>query len=210
MTLDSTWALVVIDMQNDFLHRDGYYAQREGEVAPTNAAGMRSSTLPGVVENVCRLVRLARTRNFPVAFVQAVYDRRFDVTPPGLRRDPQRVDYPCRPNTWGVEFVAPIAQLIEAPDAAPQCVVEKHTYDAFHETELHHFLERANVTDVAFCGTETQVCVLASAAHATFLGYLSYIIEDAVWSMNSVSAAAALDIFRDAYGETLRSDTLGA
>ena len=207
----TNWALAVVDMQNDFLHGDGYYARREHEHAPGAGAGMRSATLPTVVSKVCQAVGTAREWGRPVAFVRAVYDRRFSVIPPGLRRDPGRVDYPCRPNTWGAEFVEPIAAVVDAaPADAKQAVIDKHTYDAFHDTQLHEFLQAAKVTHLVVCGTETQVCVMATAAHATFLGYLCYIVEDAVWAMNQETANATLEIFRDAYGDTLTAAQLAS
>ena len=207
---NANWALAVIDMQNDFLHGDGYYARREHEHAPAEGAGMRSAMLPAVVDKVCQAVSNAREHGRPIAFVRAVYDRSFSVIPPGLRRDPARVDYPCRPNTWGAEFIEPVATLIESPPAnAAQQVIDKHTYDAFHDTQLHGFLKATGVTHLVLCGTETQVCVMATATQATFLGYLSYIVEDAVWAMDHKAAHAALGIFREAYGDTLRADELG-
>ena len=205
------WALAVIDMQNDFLHGDGYYARREGEHAPASGAGMRSEALPVVVDRVCQAIRIARAQQRPVAFIRAIYDRRFSVVPPGLRRDPQRVDYPCRPNTWGAEFIEPIAALIDAaPADTRQQTIDKHTYDGFHDTCLHEFLQNAEANHLVVCGTETQVCVMATAAHATFLGYLSYIIEDAVWSIDDAAAQSSLAIFRDAYGDTLQTASLAS
>ena len=197
------WALVVVDMQNDFLHSNGYYARRAG--SRDGGDGLRDATVAPVISNVRLAVAAAREAGKPIAFVRAVYDRAFTTIPPSLLRNPNREDHPCSPGSWGAELMAPVAELaMETPPGVVEQIIDKHTYNAFHETSLHDLLRGASVDSVVLCGTETQVCVLSSAQHAAFLGYHPYILEDAVWSANAAAAAAALDIFRDAYGETLR------
>ena len=203
------WALVVIDMQNDFLHGDGYYARRSSDATQRTVHGLRDPAIASMVGGVAAAVTTAREYGRPIAFVRAVYDRGFSVVPPSLLRNPNRTDFPCKPGTWGANLVAPVAALVEDTAAdAVETMIDKHTYNAFHETSLHEFLQGTDADSVVLCGTETQVCVLASAQHAAFLGYHPFILEDAVWSANHNAANAGLAMFRDAYGSTLTTEEL--
>lgn len=207
---DSLWALIVVDMQNDFLHGAGYYARRSGG-AGQETHGLRSPSIGPVIQNVRTVVEQARTNRLPIAFLRAVYHRDFGIVPPSLVRNPDRQDYPCKPGTWGAEFIEPIATLIESSTAAElEAVVDKHTYNGFHETSLQEFLLAHGVGRLVICGTETQVCVLATAQQGAFHGYRVAIVEDAVWSANPQAARCGLDIFRDAYGDTVTTAELAA
>ena len=201
MTEEPTdWALVVVDMQNDFLHAGGYYAQRAGV---RQTMGWRSDTVTAVIGNVQRLVTHAKRVERPVIFVRAIYDRSFDVLPPSLTRNPARTDFPCKPNTWGAQLIDPIQSL--STDTA---IVEKHTFDAFFATNLDAVLRSHNVAAAVFAGTETHVCVLVTAQHAALLGYRAAIATDACWTANDAAGNGALAIFRDAFGDTLTTDEI--
>lgn len=224
------WALLVVDMQNDFLDKGGYYARREtlqkradwGELSPDeqlrlleDAAqdrrpGARSKAIEQVVANVRGAISTARAANRPIAFIHAVYDRGFDVIPPLLSNDPDRTHFPCKSGTWGAAFFGGIADAIDETPRASERVIEKHTYDAFTNPSLLAFLRESRVSAVVVCGTETQVCVLASAQHAALLGFCTFILEDCVWSADTGIANAALSIFREAYGGTLTVSELGS
>lgn len=217
------WALLVVDMQNDFLDKGGYYARRASlqecadwealspeqqfrllESAPEDhRRGARSKAIEQVVANVCGAISTARAANRPIAFVRAAYDRGFDILPPLLSNDPDRRHFPCKPGTWGAEFFGGAADAIREAGRTSERIFEKHTYDAFSNLSLLPFLRETRVSAVVVCGTETHVCVLASAQHAALLGFRTFILEDCVWSANTETANAALSIFRDAYGGTL-------
>jgi nicotinamidase-related amidase len=59
-------------------------------------------------------------------------------------------------------------------------VVEKHTYDAFHRTDLEGYLESHGVKDLAICGTLANVCVLHTAGSAGLRDYRPVLVEDAL------------------------------
>ncbi|MGZ9257590.1 MAG: cysteine hydrolase family protein, partial [Candidatus Binatia bacterium] len=60
-------ALLVVDVQNDFCHDEGYVAKQGLSVAPAQA----------IVANLTRLIAAARETNVPVIFVQAIYDDKY-------------------------------------------------------------------------------------------------------------------------------------
>jgi nicotinamidase-related amidase len=228
--LDNDWALLVVDLQNDFLDKRGYYGLRRlleldatwrqlGPEAQALRLAAVSEDIPGgivsaeakkMLRNVTRAIERSRQFERPIAFVRAVYDRSFDVLPPGLHRDPERRHFPCRPGTWGVQFVDPIRLAVEQGHADRERVFDKHTYDPFFaDTGLPAFLTEYDVRRLYVCGTETQTCVLATAQHAALLGYHTTILDDGVWSADQTLGDAALKMFARAFGEVCPVDAIG-
>jgi len=219
------WGLVVVDMQNDFIAGGGYYARRteldeqvvQGKlslearnhllsnlnVPDPGKFTCRSPSLLPIVDNVCRVIENARSERRPVVYLKAVYDRKFDVQPPSFRQFPERSHYPCQPHSWGAALIEPIGQLVsDGIMDSVEKVIEKHTFDGFHQTELFGFLKSCKVQTVVVVGVETHVCVLATAQSAAVNQFKTIILEDCVWTAQDALGRAALAIFRDAFGST--------
>jgi nicotinamidase-related amidase len=219
------WALIVVDLQNDFLAKGGYYDRRtqldplvkqeelseearnqslvEPSAQPQAPFQYRDPSLAPIITNIGALIANARAQQRPIAFVRAVYSRDHDVLPPSLRNDPARQHFACKPNTWGAQWIEPIAQLVHNSGETPQeQILEKHTYDGFFHTKLLRFLNEQDVDTVLVAGAETHICILTTAQSAAFHGYRVLIPEDCVWTAQPKLGEAALAIFRDGFGST--------
>ena len=228
------WGLVVVDMQSDFLAAGGYYARRSAldkqveqgnltveardrllnqpSMAPPEGFSYRAASLRPMATNVCTVIKHARSKQRPIAYLKAVYSRDFDVEPPFLTREPNREHYPCKPHSWGATFIEPISQLINAKHTdSSEKVIEKHTFDGFFQTELLQFLQTRKVQTVVMTGVETHVCVLATAKSASIHQFKTLILEDCTWTAQKELGQGALAIFRDAFGSTAQlQEILGA
>jgi nicotinamidase-related amidase len=178
-------AVVVVDVQNGFCHPDGsLYAP------PSEAA----------VDPVTDLVARARD-----AGARVVYTR--DVHPPGQFDDTHYYDEFER---WGDHVVEGSwdAELVDAlePSGEREHVVEKHTYDAFHETELDGWLSARGVDDLLVCGTLANVCVLHTAASAGLRDYRPVVVEDALGFIQPEDREYAVDHADWLFGERTRLD----
>ncbi|WP_284012917.1 cysteine hydrolase family protein [Halobaculum litoreum] len=173
-------AVVVVDMQNGFCHPDGsLYAE------PSEAA----------VDPVRTLVERADDAGAPV-----VYTR--DVHPPGQFDDAHYYDEFDR---WGEHVVedtwdAELVDDLPTDDAAH--VVEKHTYDAFYETELAGWLDARGIDDLLICGTLANVCVLHTAGSAGLRDYRPVIVTDALGYITEDHREYAVDHADWLFGET--------
>jgi nicotinamidase-related amidase len=179
-------ALVVVDMQNGFCHPDGSL------YAPGSEA---------VVEPVANLVERARE-----AGVQVVYTR--DVHPPEQFEDAHYYDEFER---WGEHVLEGSweAEIVEELSVEPEDhVVEKHTYDAFHETELDGWLTARGIDDLVICGTRANVCVLHTAGSAGLRDYRPVLVEDAVGCIEDDHREYALDHAEFLFGEVTESDAI--
>jgi nicotinamidase-related amidase len=177
-------ALVVVDMQNGFCHPDGSLYAPGSEAA---------------VDPVADLVERAHE-----AGVQVVYTR--DVHPPGQFEDAHYYDEfeqwgeHVLEGSWDAEIVA------ELDVRAEDHVVEKHTYDAFHRTELDGWLSARGIEDLVFCGTLANVCVLHTAGSAGLRDYRPVLVEEAIGAIEDDHREYALEHADWLFGEVASTD----
>ena len=180
-------AVVVVDVQNGFCHPDGSLH------APASEA---------CVEPVTDLVARARD-----ADARVVYTR--DVHPPGQFDGAHYYDEFER---WGEHVVEGSweAELVDElnPAGDREHVVEKHTYDAFHETELDGWLSARGVEDLLVCGTLANVCVLHTAGSAGLRDYRPVIVEDALGYIEESDREYAVDHADWLFGERTTLDAV--
>lgn len=144
-------ALVIIDMQNDFVRDEGT---------------LQVKSAPSTVPAIRRLLDLARESGMRVAFSQDTHDPgdpEFEIWPPHALR-----------GTWGWEMIDELAPV------EGELVVQKVRYDAFYATELDHMLRLWNVDTILLCGTVANICVHYTAASAALRWYGVVIPKDAV------------------------------
>ena len=156
-------ALVVVDMQNGFCHPDGSLYAPGSEEA---------------IEPIRELVDRAREAGLRIVYTQ-------DVHPPDQFEDAHYYDEFER---WGEHVVEGSweTELVEELEVHKEDhVVEKHTYDAFQETEMDGWLSARNVKDLIFCGTLANVCVLHTAGSAGLRDYRPVLVEEAVGGIES-------------------------
>ncbi len=185
MHLDpETTALVVVDMQNGFCHPDGSLYAPGSEDA---------------IEPSADLVERASDAGASVVFTR-------DVHPPEQFEDAHYYD---EFEQWGEHVLegsweAEIVEELPADDA--DLVVEKHTYDAFHQTQLEGWLEAHQIDDLVFCGTLANVCVLHTAGSAGLRDYRPLLVEDAIGHIEEDHREYALDHADWLFGEVVSLD----
>ena len=187
MTYDpATTALVVVDMQNGFCHPDGSLYALGSEDA---------------IEPVGELVDRAHD-----AGVQVIYTR--DVHPPDQFDDAHYYDEFDRwcahvlEGSWDAEIVE------ELPVTDDDYVVVKHTYDAFHQTELEGWLQAHGIKTLLFCGTLANVCVFHTAGSAGLRDFKPVLVEDALGYIEADHKEYAVDHSEFLFGESTTREEL--
>ena len=164
VTLDpARTALVVVDMQNDFVSPGGSL------LVPDAAA-----TIPAIGE----LLGWARREGARVVFTQ-------DTHRPG---DPEWQIWPehAREGTWGWQIVDVLTPREE------EVVIRKVRYDGFYGTELDHLLRLWGTRTLVICGTVANICVHYTAASAALRWYRVVIPRDGVSALNAFDLEASL------------------
>ena len=156
-------ALVVIDMQNDFVHRGGSLVVPDAE-----------PTIPAIG----RLLELAHTHGMRVVYSQDTH----------REGDPEWRIWPehCREGSWGWEIVQELAP------AACDTVLPKVRYDAFYGTSLDHLLRVWGIDTLMICGTLANSCVHYTAASAALRWYEVVMPRDAVSALEPFDLESSL------------------
>lgn len=202
-------ALVVIDMQNDFCHSDGWLAGIGVDVSPVRAAiapiaallaPLRAAGVPVIWVNWGNRPDLA---NISPALMH-VYDG--DADGKGLGAPLGRHASPV------LEKGAWSAQVVDELEIAPEDIcVDKHRMSGFWDTPLDSILRNLRVDSLLFAGVNTDQCVLHTLADANFLGYDTLMLEDAcATSSPAFCVDATLYNVRQIFGFTLKTAALHA
>ncbi|WP_255169119.1 cysteine hydrolase family protein [Natrononativus amylolyticus] len=181
-----TTAVVVVDMQNGFCHPDGSL------YAPGSEA---------VIDPIVSLVGRARG-----AGVQIVYTR--DVHPPEQFEDAHYYDEFER---WGEHVLEGSweADLVEDLDVRDEdLIVEKHTYDAFYNTELEGWLRARGIRNLVLCGTLANVCVLHTAGSAGLRDFRPLLVEDCIGAIEDDHHEYAVEHAGWLFGDVIESREL--
>ena len=217
-----TSALLVIDMQNDFLAEGGYYDAREKldrarqgplqardiaylsglYLTPPATYQIREQYQP-FVQRVAELAATALRAGMATVFVQAVYDPASCDRPPLFLHDPQRLHYGCHPGSWGADFVEPIQDLTTHEQAT---VMAKPTFDAFFATALRKILRAKQIHTLYVTGVETNVCVLFTACSALSNGFETILVDDGVTTSQPALHEPALQILECAKAKRITAE----
>jgi nicotinamidase-related amidase len=156
-------ALVVIDMQNDFVQRGGSLLVPDAE-----------ATIPAIR----RLLELARLNRMRVVYGQDTHHR----------GDPEWEMWPehCLEGSWGWEIIAELAPGVD------DTVLRKVRYDAFFGTSLDYLLRLWRVDTLIICGTVANIGVQYTAASAALRWYHVVIPRDAISALEPFDLEASL------------------
>jgi len=148
-------ALIVVDMQNDFVKPGGR---------------LRVPTAEKTIEPIRRLLERARRHEVMTIFTQDTH----------YQRDPEFAIWGEHvvKGTWGWEIID------ELKPVKGEIVVEKTRYDGFYGTPIDDLLRVNGIENVVIVGTVANICVLHTASSAALRWYRVYIPMDAISALN--------------------------
>ena len=180
-------ALVVIDMQRDFMEEGGFGA----------ALGNDVSLLRSMIPATAALLSLCRSLGMKVIHTKEAHRSDLSDCPPSKRQrggathkigDAGPMGRILVDGEPGSDFIAELAPL------AHETVIVKPGKGAFYATPLGAMLVDAGVTHLIFAGVTTEVCVQTSMREANDRGYECLLIEDATESYFPAFKQATLDM----------------
>lgn len=160
----ATTALILGDLQNDFIHPDGAYGK----------AGQSNADIAAVPACISPLVKLARERGIlivatlftlvPGRGAEPIISPHLKALRPFLKKG----DF--APGSWGQQLVA---------ELAPADVnVEKIAYSAFHASRLEWVLKKSGVEQLYFTGIVTNGGVASTVRDAHVREFHCVVIAD--------------------------------
>jgi len=167
-------AVMVIDMQNAFVSKGGFFDLSGEDISPS-----RQIIRP--IQHICDVARAKEIKVIYVAFRYSPDLR--EMGSPGqpfwhkearfYREHPEGREKFLIRGTWGAEIVN---------DLKPQAgdlMIEKTKYSAFFGTALDATLRTLGVHYLIFVGVATNICVEASLRDAYYHGYFPVLVSDA-------------------------------
>jgi ureidoacrylate peracid hydrolase len=170
-------AVIVVDMQNAFVKKGGYF----------DLAGYDLSGVQRIVSPCLKTITTARQKGAKILYFQmgcspdlsdrGPADSPYNLKAKGLkllRERPEVKDKFYIYGLWGAEI---IEELKPRPE---DLVVRKQKYDGFIGTNLEIILSTYGIKYLVFTGTATNLCVESTLRHAFFLDYFPILLSDAV------------------------------
>ena len=161
-------ALIVVDMQNSFLHPDGenYYPAAPEVIEPALALIGAAEAGDAIIVHVCD-----RHREGFADFEQP------------------RLPVHCLVGGFNAEFFEGFGPR----SRAREITITKRRYSAFFGTELALFLNEQGVKRVVICGVKTNVCVRATATDAFANGLEVNVVAEATNTNRANLGEASLE-----------------
>lgn len=164
-------ALVIIDMQRDFIEPGGFGA----------ALGNKVEYLQKIVPTVAGLLKTFRELRLPVIHTREGHCPDLSDCPPAKKRRGN--------STFRIGDRGPMGRILVlgepgndiVPELRPEAgelVIDKPGKGAFYATDLQERLKELGITHLIFTGVTTEVCVQTSMREANDRGYECLLIED--------------------------------
>jgi nicotinamidase-related amidase len=182
-------ALVVIDMQRDFVLPGGFGASLGNDV----------SRLTKIIPTVARLLDVCRTAGLAIVHTRECHRADMADCPPAklTRGNPtMRIG---DPGPMGRILIAGETGADIVPELAPlpgEIVIDKPGKGSFYATPLGDILRLKGITHLLFAGVTTEVCVQTTMREANDRGYDCLLLEDATESYFPEFKAATLAMIR--------------
>lgn len=137
-------ALLLIDMQNEFLHEKGAFAQM----------GMwRFAKEAKTIENTKKVISLAHKAEIPVIYVRIVYRPGYPDVGETVLGKAMKDAEACKKGSWGAEIVD------ELKPTPTDYIIEKRRVSAFYNTDLETLLRSLGRRTLIIAGVVTNFCV---------------------------------------------------
>jgi nicotinamidase-related amidase len=182
-----TTALIVIDMQRDFLESGGFGAALGNDVARLGA----------IVPTVKALLDACRRAGMTIIHTREGHRPDLSDCPPTKRSRGSPKLRIGDPGPMGRILVIGEPGHAIVPELAPrsgEIVIDKPGKGAFYATALGDILRLRGITQLFFAGVTTEVCVQTSLREANDRGYDCLLVEDATESYFAEFKRATLEM----------------
>ena len=196
-------ALIIVDMQNDFVHSDGSFSYMARE-HPEAAIDLQF--LMGTIPHVRRLADAFRAAGRPVVYVAHILKPdysdaafpywRIGMTPGGGNRTH------CVEGTWGAQIIDELK-----PRDGEHLVVKKG-FGGFANTPLDTILRNMSVNTCVVSGVTTCVCVSNTVRGGVEQNYRMVIAAEGVAEVNRQAHAGELSTMQRLFADVTPLDEI--
>lgn len=189
-------ALLVIDMQNAFVHNEGTLGVSGVDVAPAQAT----------IAPHRRLIEACRAAGMPVLWTQQVH-LATDASRSRKRlasHTAKRKRVSALSGTWDAELIDELTDLADDP----AFVIVKHRFGAFYETRLDALLRMLGVEALLITGVTANACVETTLREAYLRDYDVVAVTDCIAAVRPEWEPTAQAVWAHYLGELATSDEI--
>lgn len=174
--------VLVVDMQNAFLHKGGYF----------DLVGLDITPMQRIIEPCRKIIHAAYAASIRIIYLQMgcspdLSDKGSSDSPGSIKSrglsmmkgHPEWKEKFYFYGTWGAEIIE------ELKPREGDIVVKKQKHDGFIGTNLDIILRTLGAKYLFFVGIATNICVESTLRHAFSLDYFPILVSDAVSQMGS-------------------------
>ena len=199
-------ALLVIDMQHDFCHPEGFCG---------HDLGVDLSAVGAIVPRIQTVIEWCRSRNILVVYTRESHRADLADVSPSKQQRYANAGYPVGTLGNMGRFLVqgePGTALLDAfTPLDTELQLDKPAQSIFIGTDLEAQLHDRGITHLLLTGVTTQCCVLATYRHASDLGFYCLMLEDCCAAFDPSEHQAAIAVVQSengAIGWVATSDTL--
>ena len=192
-------ALLIIDMQNDFIHQDGFVKKSaQGIGVPEDAFELLKTPIPYIRQ----LAQGFRSTGRNVIYVYTAWQPDYsDVALPLRKMGPKAREHGALViGSWGAQIIDELA-----PEKCDFMLIKK-AYGAFFQTNLDRVLRNRKITTVVLTGVATNFCVETTAREAVAYGYDIILVNDGCATFDAAGHEATLKVISMGFGEVMCTD----
>jgi ureidoacrylate peracid hydrolase len=188
MALDAlelkTSALLVIDMQNAFVHEKG----------TLGVSGIDTARLAAVVPAMKALIERCQAADVPVIWTVQEHFQRDAVRAKKklAAHTAKRKQVSALAGSWDEEIIEELKPLAASN---PSMVVRKHRFGAFYATRLEQLLRMLGTQTLLVTGTTTNACVETTIREAYLRDYDVVAVTDCISGVNEQWEQTALKVW---------------
>lgn len=203
MTLDRldprTSALIVIDLQNSFIHEKG----------TLGISGVDTKRLSKIVSPLADLIPRFQEAGVPVIWT---LQEHFPTDASRAQKKlaghtTRRKQVSALAGSWDQQIVDELKPLA---DVNPSFVIRKHRFGAFYETRLEMMLRMMGTRTLFIVGATTNACVETTIREAYLRDYDVLAIDDCIAGVNGEWEETAKKVWKQYFCEVTDSETVKA
>ena len=194
-------ALIIVDMQNDFIHKDGFVRKySQGIGVPASSLDQLRAPIP-YIKTLADFFQYNRKE---VIYIYTAWEKDYSDVAIPLRKmaDKAKETGALVRGSWG-------AQIIEelTPHETDHMVMKK-AYGAFFQSSLDRVLRNLGIKTLVMTGIATNFCVETTSREAVAYGYNVILASDATATYDPEGHQATLKVIAAGFGDVMSTEEI--
>jgi len=198
MDLDNA-ALIIVDMQNDFIHNDGFVRKSSQKIGVLPSS---LDLLKNPIPHIRKLAEYFRTHGKEIIYIYTAWESDYsDVAIPLKKMAGKAKEMRALvKGSWGTQIIEELT-----PQKNDHMVMKK-AYGAFFQTPLDRTLRNLGTTTLVMTGVATNYCVETTCREAVAYGYDIILVSDATATFDPEGHQATMKVISTGFGEVMTTD----